>query len=169
MTGYVDGPLNTPDRLPAQRSDRTRDWKNRIFEALDERFERPGVSGCTNRTTAISLDERGDTVRMTIPDGFWDEMTAEVSTFEEALEYARSWIRELGINDEGDYAPKKGMHCTVSIGSDRYAARIERVSDSGKTIWIEGQQYSYRRHAWRSGRSYHASIGWADSYCDPHF
>lgn len=30
-----------------------------------------------------------------------------------------------------------GMPCTYGVGSDRHPAHIQRISDSGKTVWIQ--------------------------------
>jgi hypothetical protein len=37
--------------------------------------------------------------------------------------------------------PEIGMGATECIGSDRYPYTIVRISDSGKTFWMQGDEY----------------------------
>ena len=94
--------------------------------------------------------------------------------------------------------PEIGMGLTYSIGSDAYPATVTKVSESGKTIWFqdddykrtdknglsESQEYEYSRNTsnrtqkatLRSDGSFKISksqftihLGTRNAYRDPHF
>lgn len=75
--------------------------------------------------------------------------------------------------------PEINMLATVCVGSDRYAAKVIRISKTGKTIWIAYDykpsvtaKATYRRGQWREhGDGYGKVIvlGQAVDYRDPSF
>ena len=74
----------------------------------------------------------------------------------------------------------RGARATISIGSDRYAAKIVSVTPSMSTIVAEytgpgglaGEQMTFRRTgdgSYRHKKHYRLTIGHADTHWDPSF
>lgn len=61
-----------------------------------------------------------------------------------------------------------GLPATISIGSDRYAAKVVRVT--ARTIVVShGQVFRFTKRGWQAGRSYRLAVGYAEDYRDPSF
>ena len=67
-----------------------------------------------------------------------------------------------------------GLPATIHIGSDRYAAKVVRVT--AKTIVVsrhegdtDGQVFRFTKRGWQAGRSYRLTVGYAEDYRDPSF
>lgn len=62
-----------------------------------------------------------------------------------------------------------GVDCTISIGSDRYAEKVEKVTP--KTITAGGKvfRWSAKYRAWRSGKHFWLHLGYAEDHRDPSF
>ncbi len=137
----------------------------KVIYAVEDSF-----GDVSNHTLLMGLEELGTAMRLSCPNGRGGELTADVQTTEDAIEIARAWVVELGIDARGSLRPVPGMLATRHIGGDSYACTVDRVSESGKTCWIGGKQASRGKDGgWRTGKSYYYTIGVAEKYLDPHF
>jgi hypothetical protein len=75
-------------------------------------------------------------------------------------------------------APEVGMGATLQIGSDRYAYTVERVSETGKTLWAvddgSGAQSRFSLRAngrWGQAKckGVYLYLGVKENYRDPSF
>lgn len=76
----------------------------------------------------------------------------------DALRYIRTW-RPVTI----------GMPCTVRVGSDLYAGKVEHVTPAGQKIVARGESFFKKADGSYQRRSKRLILGYAEDYMDPHF
>jgi hypothetical protein len=75
------------------------------------------------------------------------------------------------VNDQG------GVEATQHIGSDSYAVRVNRMTPSGKTVFVTARGEREQKYTWREkggfrsvgGGSSSLGLGYAEDYLDPSF
>lgn len=73
----------------------------------------------------------------THPEGTFMKLTSSPKSLREPTNIVEPRSKVLGSD------PFVGMGATISVGSDRHACTVSRVSDSGSTIWLT-QDHSQR-------------------------
>lgn len=76
----------------------------------------------------------------------------------DALRHIRTW-RPVTI----------GMPCTVHVGSDRYAKKVEYITPGGHKIVVGGESFFKNTKERYQRSSRRLSLGYAEDYMDPHF
>lgn len=76
----------------------------------------------------------------------------------DAYRYVRTW-RPVTID----------MPCTVSVGSDLYAGKVEHVTPAGQKIVANGETFFRKADGSYQRRSKRLILGYAEDYWDPHF
>lgn len=61
------------------------------------------------------------------------------------------------------------MPCTVRVGSDLYAGKVEHVTPAGQKIVARGESFFKKANGSYQRRSKRLVLGYAEDYMDPHF